>query len=178
MIFTAAPLAGAFVLDVERHEDARGFFARTFAAEEFEAHGLDPRVVHCNVSFNRRRGILRGMHWQAEPHGEAKLVRVTSGAIWDVIVDVRAGSPTRWQWFGVELSAATRRALYVPVGFAHGYQVLADDTEVFYQMSVPFHAPSSRGLRFDDPRLAISWPLPDPEVNDRDRAWPLLEPGA
>ncbi|MBI3789547.1 MAG: dTDP-4-dehydrorhamnose 3,5-epimerase family protein [Gemmatimonadetes bacterium] len=178
MIFTPAPLAGAFVLDVERQGDDRGFFARSFATVEFEAHGLDPRVAQCNISYNNRRGILRGMHWQAEPHGEAKLVRCTAGAIFDVIVDIREGSPTRYQWFGVELHAATRRALYVPVGFAHGFQVLADETEVFYQMSVPFHGPAGRGLNPHDPRLAISWPLRDAIMNERDRSYPFLGPDA
>ena len=175
MIFTPTPLAGAVLIDVERGEDERGFFARSFAVEEFEAHGLDARVAHCNISFNRTRGVLRGMHWQADPHGEAKLVRCTAGAVHDVIVDIRPGSPTRWHWTGVELSAQNRRALYIPVGFAHGFQVLDDNSELFYQMSVPFHAPSSRGLRFDDPRLAITWPLAHPVVNERDRTWPLLQ---
>ena len=174
MIFTATPLAGAMVIDVERVEDERGFFARSFATEEFEAHGLDARVSQCNVSFNNRRGILRGMHWQADPHGETKLVRCTSGAIFDVIVDLRAGSRTQWQWTGVELTARNRRALYVPVGFAHGFQVLEDDTEVFYQMSAPFHGPSGRGMRYDDPRIGISWPLENPIMNERDRQYPLL----
>ncbi len=174
MIFTATPLAGAMVIDVERVEDERGFFARSFATEEFAAHGLDARVAQCNVSFNRRRGILRGMHWQAEPHGETKLVRCTAGAIFDVIVDIRPESPTRWQWTGVELTAQNRRALYIPVGFAHGFQVLEDDTEVFYQMSVPFHGPSGRGLRYNDPRIGIVWPLEHPIMNERDLGYPLL----
>ncbi len=175
MIFTPTPLAGAVMIDVERIDDERGFFARSFAVDEFEAQGLDARVAQCNSSFNRKRGILRGMHWQADPHGEAKLVRCVAGAIYDVIVDIRQDSATRWQWTGVELSAQNRRALYIPIGFAHGFQVLDDNTEVFYQMSVPFHGPSGRGLRFDDPRVGIAWPLANPIMNERDRVFPLLE---
>ncbi len=174
MIVTPTPLAGAAVIDLERIEDERGFFARSFAVEEFIAQGLDPRVAQCNVSFNRRRGILRGMHYQADPHGEAKLVRCTAGAIYDVIVDIRPDSSTQWQWTAVELTAANHRALFIPVGFAHGFQVLSDDTEVFYQMSVPYHGPSGRGLRFDDPRVGIAWPIADPIVTERDRSYPLL----
>ncbi len=174
MIITPTPLAGAMIVDVARVEDDRGFFARSFAADEFEAHGLDARVSQCNVSFNNRRGILRGMHWQADPHGETKLVRCTAGAIYDVIIDIREGSPTRWQWTAVELTAGNRRALYVPVGFAHGFQVLEDDTEVLYHMSVPFHGPSGRGLRYDDPHIGITWPLANPVMNERDRSYSLL----
>ena len=174
MKLTPTPLAGAFVVDIDVHEDERGFFARTFDPGEFAALGLDTRVAQCSISFNRRAGTLRGMHWQAEPHGEVKLVRCTAGAIHDVIVDLRPSSPTRFAWCAVELSARNHRALYIPVGFAHGLQALADDTEVSYQISTPFHGPAARGLRFDDPRLGIAWPLATPIVNARDRAWPLL----
>lgn len=148
--------------------------SRARSAREFERHGLDPVVAQCNVSWNRRRGTLRGLHYQAPPHAEAKLVRCTRGAIWDVIVDVRPDSPTFRRWYAVELSALNRLALYVPAGFAHGFQTLADDSEVFYQMSA-FHAPGhARGLRWDDPLLAIAWPLPDPIVSERDRSFAPL----
>ncbi|HXG47284.1 MAG TPA: dTDP-4-dehydrorhamnose 3,5-epimerase [Methylomirabilota bacterium] len=172
MIFTPTPLAGAFVLDLERREDERGFFARTFCAEEFRAHGLNPRVAQCSVSFNRRRGTLRGLHWQAPPHAEAKLVRCVQGAIYDVIVDLRPGSPTFRRHFALELAAATGRALYVPEGFAHGFQTLAEDTAVFYQMSEFYHPESGRGARWNDPAFGIDWPLANPIVNERDRAYP------
>lgn len=172
MIFTPTPLAGAFVLDMERREDERGFFARTFCAEEFRAHGLNPRVAQCSVSFNRRRGTLRGLHWQAPPHAEAKLVRCVQGAIHDVIVDLRPDSPTFGRHFALELAAATGRALYVPEGFAHGFQTLADDTGVFYQMSEFHHPESGRGVRWNDPAFGIDWPLANPILNERDRAYP------
>lgn len=174
MKFVATPLAGAFVVELEPIEDERGFFARSFCQQEFRAHGLDPVVAQCNVSLNRRRGTLRGMHYQTVPHEEAKLVRCTRGAIWDVIVDLRPDSRTRAQWFGTELTAENRRALYVPKGFAHGFQTLADDSEVLYQMSEFFHPESARGLRWDDPSIGIRWPLPDPVVSARDRAFPVL----
>lgn len=174
MKFIATALAGAFVVEMQAVEDERGGFARSFCVREFEAQGLNPVVAQCNVSWNRRRGTLRGLHWQAAPQAEAKLVRCTRGAIWDVIVDVREGSPTHHRWHAVELSAANRRALYVPEGFAHGFQTLADDSEVFYQMST-FHAPEcARGLRWDDPALAIAWPLAEPIVSARDRAFAWL----
>lgn len=178
MKFTATPLAGAFIVEPERIADERGHFARTFSTAEFADLGLDARVAQCSVSFNRKAGTLRGMHYQADPHGEAKLVRCTAGAVVDVIVDIRPGSPTQWQWTSAELSAADGRALFIPVGFAHGFQTLVDDTELCYQISVPYHAASGRGLRHDDPRLGIRWPLPQAIVNERDRAWPLLPAGA
>ncbi|HQR52910.1 MAG TPA: dTDP-4-dehydrorhamnose 3,5-epimerase [Burkholderiales bacterium] len=172
MLFNETALGGAFVIGLERKEDLRGHFARTFCVHEFEAHGLNPRVVQCNVSFNKRRGTLRGMHWQAPPSAEVKLVRAARGAIVDVIVDLRAGSPTYLQHIAVDLTEDNGQALYIPEGFAHGFQTLADDTEVFYQMS-EFHAPEqARGARWNDPAFAISWPLPDPIMNDRDRTWP------
>lgn len=171
MNFAPTPLAGAFVVELQRLEDDRGFFARTFCAEEFRAHGLDPVVSQCSVSFNRRRGTLRGMHFQAAPHEEAKLVRCVQGAIWDVIVDLRPGSPTRLKWFGTELSAGNRRALYIPQGFAHGFQTLRDDSEVLYMMNVPFHPASARGLPWNDPAFGIEWPIADPVMSDRDRAF-------
>src|SRR5262249_30031233 len=145
--------------------------------EEAGAFGIAVRWVQCNVSYNRRAGIIRGLHYQAEPHAEAKLVRVTAGAIHDVIVDLRPASPTRFRWFALELTAASRRALFVPEGFAHGFQTLTDDSEVFYHMSVPFRPEAGRGVRWDDPALAVRWPLPDPILSARDRGYPPLKGG-
>jgi dTDP-4-dehydrorhamnose 3,5-epimerase len=172
--FVPTPLAGAQVIELERLADERGFFARSFCQDEFGRNGLDAAIAQCNISWNRRRGTLRGMHFQAAPHEEAKVVRCTRGAIWDVIVDLREGSATRLQWFSVELTAENRTALYVPKGFAHGFQTLAEDSEVLYQMSEPYHAHLARGVRWDDPQLAIRWPLPDPILSERDRSYALL----
>lgn len=172
MFFTEAKLKGAFVIGLDRKADLRGFFARTFCVQEFEAHGLSPRVVQCNMSYNRHRGTLRGMHWQAPPSAEAKLVRAVRGSVLDVIVDLRPGSPTYLQHVAVELTASNGQMLYIPEGFAHGFQTLEDETEVFYQMS-EFHAPEqARGARWNDPAFGIAWPLPDPIMSDRDRTWP------
>ena len=175
MKFVPTPLEGAFVVEPELIEDERGFFARSFCRDEFRARGLDPAVVQCNISFNSKRGTLRGLHYQAKPHEEAKLVRCTQGVIWDVIVDLRESSATRYRWFAVELNSNNRRALYVPAGFAHGFQTLADDSEVLYQMSEFYHPESARGLRWDDPVIGISWPSADPVLSPRDRSYPLLE---
>lgn len=153
MKLVATPLAGAWVVELERLEDERGHFARTFDAELFETHGIDGRVAQSSTSFNRRAGTLRGMHFQAEPHGEAKLVRVTRGAVFDAIVDLQ----TR-VWFAIELAADNDRSLFVPAGFAHGFQTLADDTEVLYVMNAPYVAGAARGVRWDDPAFAIDWP--------------------
>jgi dTDP-4-dehydrorhamnose 3,5-epimerase len=174
MLFTPTALAGAFIIDIEPRADARGFFARTFCRREFEQHGLTPTVAQCNVSHNIRRGTLRGMHWRAQPAPEAKLVRTTRGAIYDVIVDLRTESPTFLRHVGVELSAANRRALFVPEGFAHGFQTLVDDTEVFYQMSEFYDSAYDRGARWNDPALGISWPIDEPVMNERDRTYPDL----
>jgi dTDP-4-dehydrorhamnose 3,5-epimerase len=172
--FLPTSLAGAFVVELEPIEDERGFFARSFCQNEFRSHGLDPAIAQCNVSLNRRRGTLRGLHYQAPPHEEAKLVRCTRGAIWDVIVDLRDGSATRGRWFAEDLSADNHRALYVPRGFAHGFQTLADDSEVLYQMSEFYRPGSERGIRWDDPAIGIQWPIADPVVSARDRAYPVL----
>lgn len=172
MIFRQTPLAGAFLVDLERHTDERGFFARTFCEREFAAHGLATRFPQANTSWNRHTGTLRGMHWQAAPHAEAKLVRCTSGAVFDVIVDLRRSSPTRLAWFAAELSAENRTALYIPEGFAHGFLTLADDTEVSYLMSASYAPEAARGLRYDDPRLAIRWPSAPQVVSERDRTYP------
>ncbi len=175
MIFTSTKLPGAFIIDLEEKSDARGFFARTFCADEFTAHGLKPTVAQCNLSFNHKKGTLRGMHYQILPAAETKLIRCTQGAIYDVIVDMRPESPTYLSHIGVELSAENRRALYVPEMFAHGYQALTDGAEVVYQVG-EFYTPGyERGLRYDDPILGISWPLNATEMSDKDRNWPLLE---
>ncbi|MGF1480866.1 MAG: dTDP-4-dehydrorhamnose 3,5-epimerase [Cyanophyceae cyanobacterium] len=175
MQFIETKLKGAFMIDLEPKGDDRGFFARTFCVEEFKAHGLKPAVAQCNLSFNYKRGTLRGMHYQLAPAAEAKLVRCTQGAIYDVIVDMRPNSPTFLEHIGVELTAANRRALYVPEMFAHGYQALTDGAEVVYQVS-QFYTPGyERGLRYDDPLLEIDWPLPVSEISAKDAAWALLE---
>jgi dTDP-4-dehydrorhamnose 3,5-epimerase len=173
MIFTETPLPGAYLLDVEAREDERGFFARTFCAREFCERGLKPEFVQCSVSYNTRKGTLRGMHWQAAPHGEGKLVRCTRGAIFDVIIDLRPDSPAFKRWFSVELTDTNRRQLYIPEGCAHGFQTLADGTEVFYQMT-EFHVPeSARGLRWNDPTFNIAWPdTPHRIMHPRDAAYP------
>jgi dTDP-4-dehydrorhamnose 3,5-epimerase len=174
MIFRELDLPDAFLLEPERLPDERGFFARTFCRREFEAHGLETEVVQCSLSFNRRRGTVRGMHWQAAPAEEAKLVRAVRGAVHDVIVDVRPGSPTEGRHAAVRLDADNRLALYVPPGFAHGFQTLEDGTELLYQMSA-FHAPEhARGFRHDDPEVCIRWPLPVSVISERDRGLPSL----
>ena len=166
------PLSGAYTVDVDPRSDERGFFARTFCVNEFAALGMSPRVVQCNISFNQKAGTVRGMHYQIEPHPEVKLVRCTQGAILDVIVDLRPDSATFKQHVGVELTAKNRRALYIPAGFAHGFQTLADETEVFYQMS-DFYAPDcARGVRWDDPALTIRWPRPISCISDKDLTYP------
>lgn len=174
MKFDPTQLAGAYVVELARMEDERGFFARSFCREEFVAMGLSPVVAQCNVSWNSRKGTLRGMHFQAKPHEEAKLVRCTRGAIWDVIVDLREDSATRYASHGVRLDAQNRLALYVPEGFAHGFQTLEDDCEVLYQMSEAYQPGLGRGVRWDDPKLGIAWPLQNPILSDRDRAYALL----
>jgi dTDP-4-dehydrorhamnose 3,5-epimerase len=173
---TTTHLSGVAVIDLERKEDDRGFFARTFDRKEFADAGLEPLVEQCNLSFNHRAGTLRGMHFQVAPATEAKLVRCTAGAVLDVIVDVREGSPTYLQHVAVELSAENRRALYVPPMFAHGYQTLTDGAEVTYQVSEAYTPGTERGLRHDDPALGLSWPLPITTISAKDAAWPLLEP--
>lgn len=172
MRFTETPLAGAFVVEVEERRDERGFFARSYCALEFEAHGIAMPVAQCNVSFNHRRGTVRGMHFQIAPAAECKLVRCTRGAIQDVIVDLRQESPTRGRWFGVELSADNHRGLYIPDGFAHGFQTLTDDAEVFYQMSEFFSPDHARGVRWNDPAFGIMWPLEVTSISEKDQIYP------
>jgi dTDP-4-dehydrorhamnose 3,5-epimerase len=178
MIFTETRLAGAYVIDPQLLQDDRGFFARSWCQREFEAHGLTPRVVQANLSYNKRKGTLRGMHYQLPPHAEAKLVRCTRGAILDVIADLRPGSATAGQWIGVELTAENHRMLYVPEGFAHGFQTLADDTEVTYQVSEFYTPGAERGVRYDDPALGITWPLPVSVISEKDRSWPAYAASA
>jgi len=172
LTFTETKLPGAFVIEPEMHEDDRGFFARTFCRREFEARGLNPQVVQCNVSFNKRKGSLRGMHFQASPYSEAKLVRCTAGSIYDVIIDLRPSSSAFRKHFGIELSARNRKMLYIPEEFAHGFQTLEDDTEVFYQMSQYYSPEHSRGVRWDDPAFGISWPPGERIIIERDRTYP------
>jgi len=175
MRFIATELAGACIIEPEPHKDSRGLFARTFCAREFREHGLLDTFVQCNTSWNSLTGTLRGLHHQLPPSSEVKLVRCTAGALWDVVVDLRPDSPTYLQHVGVELTAKNRRALYIPEMFAHGFQTLEDGTEVFYQMS-DFYAPkSARGVRYDDPKLGIKWPLPVASISDQDRSWALLK---
>jgi dTDP-4-dehydrorhamnose 3,5-epimerase len=177
MIFTATPLLGAFVVEPERQEDHRGFFARVWCHREFEEHGLNGRVVQVNVGFTLRKGGLRGVHFQLRPKQEVKIVRCTMGALYDVIVDLRLGSPTYRQWIGVELTAQSRRMLYVPAGCAHGYQTLTDNTEMYYQTSEDYTPELARGVRYDDPAFGIAWPLPVTSISDTDRSWPDFRNG-
>ena len=169
MFFIETKLKGSFIIELERLEDERGFFARSFCQREFEKHGLNPRIVQCNVSFNKKKSTLRGMHYQVVPHEEAKLVSCIRGAIYDVIIDLRPNSPTYCQWFAVELSAENYKMLYIPEGFAHGFQTLEDNTVVFYQMSEFYHPECARGVRWDDSAFGIDWPLLNPILSDRDR---------
>jgi dTDP-4-dehydrorhamnose 3,5-epimerase len=176
MIFKDTGIDGVWVIEPERHEDERGFFARTWDPDEFAERGLNPELAQCSISFNRARGTLRGLHHQAEPHEEAKLVRCTSGAIFDVAVDLRPDSSTFRDWFGVELSAENRLALYVPEGCAHGFLTLADDSEVHYQISQAYAPDAGRGVRWDDPAFAIGWPGDVVVINERDGSYPDFRP--
>jgi len=169
MKFTETKLKGAFIIEPELLEDERGFFARTFCREEFEAHGLNPNLVQCSISFNKKKGTLRGMHYQTPPHEEARIVRCTMGSIYDVIVNLRPHSETFRQWFATELSAGNRKMLYIPEGMAHGFLTLTANTEVFYQMSEYYNTQSSRGVRWDDPAFGIKWPAKPSVVSQRDR---------
>lgn len=172
MLFRETALKGAYVIEIERREDERGFFARAWCQHEFEEHGLNPRLVQCNISFNYQKGTLRGMHYQIAPYEEAKLVRCTAGAIYDVIVDLRPASPTYKQHIGVTLTPDARNMLYIPEGFAHGFLTLADQTEVFYQMS-EFYAPeAARGARWNDRAFAIEWPEAVQVISERDANYP------
>jgi dTDP-4-dehydrorhamnose 3,5-epimerase len=172
MIFLETKLVGAYLIEIEKREDQRGFFARTWCQNEFEAHGLVACIVQANMSYNKRQGTLRGMHFQVAPYAETKLVRCIRGALYDVIVDLRPDSPTFAQWLGVELTADNYRMLYVPEGFAHGFQTLADDTEASYQVS-QFYTPGAEGgLRYNDPAFQIEWPLAVAVISEKDASWP------
>ncbi|MGH8719570.1 MAG: dTDP-4-dehydrorhamnose 3,5-epimerase [Burkholderiales bacterium] len=172
MRFTETRLKGAFLVDPEVKDDDRGAFFRTWCKQEFEAHGLNAELVQCSGVFNRKKGTLRGMHWQAAPRAVAKLVRVIAGAVYDVIADLRPQSTTYRQWFAVELDSGNRRMLFVPEGFAHGYLTLADDTELFYQMSESYSPECARGFRWNDPAFAIDWPDEVRVISERDRKFP------
>ena len=175
MKFEETQLAGAYLIDLEPHADERGFFARSFCGQEFAERGLVDRWAQSSVSFNTRRGTLRGMHWQVSPHEEVKLVRCTAGAIFDVIVDVRPGSPSAGRWVGVELSQKNRRMLYIPGGFAHGFVTTVDETEVFYEMSNPHVPEAARGFCWNDADVAIEWPEPVQVISERDAGYPNLD---
>lgn len=175
MIFAETRLAGAFIIVPELKEDERGFFARTFCQNEFLAHGLETRVVQCNTSFSRRGGTLRGMHYQVPPKAETKLVRCIKGAIYDVIIDLRPDSATYCEWAAVELSQDNRKMIYVPRGFAHGFQALEDDTEITYQVSEFYSPEHERGIRWDDPAFKIKWPVENKIISKKDMNYPLFE---
>ncbi len=168
MKFIETKLKGAFIIELERLDDERGFFARTFCQREFEEYGLNPKVVQCNMSFNGKKGTLRGMHYQAFPYEEAKLVRCIKGAIYDVIIDLRPNSIAFKKWLAVDLTEQNRRMIYIPEGFAHGFQTLRDNTEIFYQMSEFFRPEYARGVRWNDPAFEIGWPIEDPIISTND----------
>jgi dTDP-4-dehydrorhamnose 3,5-epimerase len=172
MIFTPLSLTGAWIIDIERLEDDRGFFARTYCQKQFAEHGLNPNIAQCNISYNKVKGTLRGMHLQVEPFQEVKLVQCIQGSIFDVMIDLRPNSPTFCEYVGVELSAENHKMLYIPEGFAHGFITLEDHSTIFYQMS-QFYAPSyARGFRWNDPRFGINWPIDVKVISDRDRSYP------
>lgn len=175
MTFNETPLKGAFTIDIVPIEDERGFFSRTWAADEFTSRGLDPMVVQCNVAWNRVKGTLRGMHFQKPPFEEVKIVRCTRGALLDVIVDLRRESPTFCQWTSVELNADSRRMLYIPKGFAHGYLTLTDDVEAYYNVSAPYSPECASGVAWDDPAFGIRWPFPPAVISKRDQSWPRFD---
>jgi len=188
MIFTETKLKGSFVIEIEPIEDERGFFSRTFCQKEFKKHGLNPCIAQCNISHNKKKGTLRGMHYQAAPHEEAKIVSCIKGSIYDVIIDLRIDSPTYCQWLAVELTAhnllgtahsfpltTNYKMLYIPKGMAHGFQTLEDNTVVFYQMSEFYHPESARGVRWDDPVFGIIWPFAPKILSERDRSYPSFQ---
>ncbi len=174
MKFIETPLEDTWVIDLDVIEDVRGWFARSYDERAARAHEMDPAVIQCNISFNRRRDTLRGMHYQIEPYGEPKLIRCVRGAIFDVGIDLRPRSRSYCKWYGVELSADNRRAFYLPPGFAHGFQTLTDDTEIHYQMGAAYEPEATRGVRWDDPLFGITWPEPAGErlISERDRSYP------
>ena len=176
MEFTETKLKGVYLVQLKKIEDARGHFARAWCRDTFAKHGLNPNMLQLNTGFSHKQGTVRGMHHQEVPHAEAKFVRCTRGSIFDVAVDLRAGSPTRGQWFGAELTADNGRMLYVPEGFAHGYQTLVDGAEMYYLTSAPYAAGSARGVRYNDPAFGIQWPLPASIVSEPDQKWADFKP--
>ncbi len=171
MIFIETKLKGSYIIELEPIKDERGFFARSFCQKEFEEHGLNLHIAQCNVSYNKKKGTLRGMHYQVAPHEEVKLVSCIRGKIFDVIIDLRTASPTYCEWFAVDLSAEDYKMLYIPKSFAHGFQTLKDNTVVFYQMSEFYYPECARGVRWNDPAFGIEWPLPNPIISRKDRAY-------
>jgi dTDP-4-dehydrorhamnose 3,5-epimerase len=176
MLFTKTKLDGVFVIEPEKQMDERGFFARTWCQQEFASQKINSRLAQCSISFNAKKGTLRGMHYQAAPYPEAKLVRCTMGAIYDVVVDLRTDSPTYKQWLAMELTAENRCAIYIPEDCAHGFQTLTDNSEVFYQISEFFYPECSRGIRWNDPAFAITWPIYNPTLSKRDFTYPDYSP--
>ena len=172
MKFEETPLPGAYIIEFEKHEDERGYFARTYCQKEFRSHGLQDTFVQSNVSYNKQRGTLRGMHYQAEPYGEVKVVSCTAGEIYDVIIDLRPDSETYCRWFGLNLSESNDRSLYIPKGFAHGFQTIRDNSIVYYQMGEFYHPEYARGVRWNDPLFGINWPLPVSTVSGKDSNYP------
>ena len=172
MKFTETKLKGVYVIDLEKHKDDRGFFARSWCQKEFAEKGLDSFLVQCNISFNKKKGTLRGMHYQIAPFEEVRIVRCTQGALLDVVIDLRSGSPTYKKHFSIELSAENRKMLYIPKGFAHGFQTLMDNTEVFYQMSENYSAGHAKGVRWNDTAFTIFWPLPVTKISEKDKTYP------
>ncbi|CUH95091.1 hypothetical protein P22_1160 [Propionispora sp. 2/2-37] len=171
MLYQETELTGAFILEYEPIRDERGFFARTWCCREFAGRGLNPALVQCNISYNKKKGTLRGMHYQADPYAEVKLIRCTRGSIYDVFIDLRPGSPTLKKWLGIELSAQNHKMVYIPEGFAHGFITLEDNTEVFYQMSTEYQPKAARGFRWDDPAFSICWPIPVERISQRDMSY-------
>lgn len=172
MKFNQTPLSGAYLIEIEPHEDERGYFARTWCREEFLKHQLNTTIAQCSISYNRKKGTLRGVHYQVKPFEEAKVVACINGAIYDLIVDLRPASETFQRWFAVELSAEKKNMLYVPEGFAHGFQTLEDDCEIFYQISEEHQPEYARGIRFDDPAFGFQWPIGERLISERDRTFP------
>jgi dTDP-4-dehydrorhamnose 3,5-epimerase len=178
VIFKETPFIGAYIIEIERNEDERGFFARSWCSEEFTKRGLNPALVQCNISFNKKKGTIRGMHYQVAPHEEAKLVRCTKGEVYDVIIDLRPESVTFMQWIAVELSEKNYKMLFIPERFAHGFLTLKDNTEVLYQMSKVYYPECAGGIRWDDPAVAIKWPKFEKYIiSFKDTNYPFLKPG-
>lgn len=176
MKFIQTPLSGAYVVELEKRGDDRGFFARAFCVEEFTAHGLNPTVLQANISESARKGTLRGLHYQIAPFGEVKFIRCIKGSVYDVLVDLRPESHTFKQWFGIELTAENQKAVYIPEGFAHGHQTLEDDSQIMYLVSQKYSPEHERGLRWDDPSITIQWPLKPTVMSDKDTHWPDFTP--